>query len=378
MMKKIEVLSAFYAFISLTRGDDVLEVPNSCRDLPDGLHTLKLLDGDYPLVTVQCSNGYMMIDVNQDSDLESYFSSVAMWHYAIMGPVNDDHVNWHDWFLPSSVAPYSTDEDNNNNNNDDHTVTGNDEFEFLYSQECQVCDLDSIIGHFAGTTQLPYMSGNLYGCFWPIRGVHDYDMDWDTYECYYQACDDTKVGGSPCSKTLSSEITPTELEELTSAQTGLCATLPQSPTFSVATDHHVCVVLCFVVFYFVYPCAETFCISCFFGRFRVFPLIFWIFLFISLFVFFSLFDQECADAKNQNYYKPSLGTDGRNCVCVKPSAKYSTKYEISQSLLDTKTQTMEEQAQKQALEAKSGSGSSLQKDSQTNRMVLSKWNISYH
>ena len=66
-----------------------------------------------------------------------------------------------------------------------------------------------------------------------------------------------------------------------------------------------------------------------------------------------------------------MSIDGRNCVCVKPSAKYSTKYEISQSLLDTKTQTMEEQAQKQALEAKSGSGSSLEKDSQTNKIVFS-------
>jgi hypothetical protein len=47
---------------------------------------MKFLPGDeYPAVNVICHNSYMIIDVNRDPNLKSYFSEWYMWHYALAG-----------------------------------------------------------------------------------------------------------------------------------------------------------------------------------------------------------------------------------------------------------------------------------------------------
>ena len=220
----------------VSKSTEMVHVPNSCRDLEDGVYTLKLQEdaqNTYPLVTVECSNEYMIIDVSKDANWLSYFSSHEYWHYGIIGPTNTDHVNWNDWFTPSK----------------------NDEgdYKFLFSKECSSCYESDISGVFQDSDDVPYMSGNLFGCFWPVRGEHDSDMDWDTYECYYQACQDTD---SSCEQLAASTLTQVDLENYDHVITGACATLPLEKKFAVAYYHDVCVFFSPTLplfFFFCYP-----------------------------------------------------------------------------------------------------------------------------
>ena len=126
----------------LAFGDDQT-LPNSCIDLEDGEHYLKLLEGDdYPVLKVQCSNGYMLIDYSSDSDWQYYFSTFLKWHYEIGGPSQDDHYNWAEWYLPS---------DSQTN--------------YIISPDCDVCDED-VQDDYRNTNGLQsgyYMNANFYG-----------------------------------------------------------------------------------------------------------------------------------------------------------------------------------------------------------------------
>ena len=45
-----------------------------------------MLDGDeYPAVHQLCNNEYMVIDINEDSNVIDYFSSYATWHHSLGG-----------------------------------------------------------------------------------------------------------------------------------------------------------------------------------------------------------------------------------------------------------------------------------------------------
>ena len=77
-------LSAFLPFLCLsallTLADDIEETtysyPSSCLDLDDGYYDLKLLeDDDYPVINQKCSNEYLILDYNHDSNVKEYFSS---------------------------------------------------------------------------------------------------------------------------------------------------------------------------------------------------------------------------------------------------------------------------------------------------------------
>jgi len=217
-------------------------LPSACNDLSDGTYSIKLLEDndDCNVVQIQCSNGYMMLNVNKDKNLEKCFSSWAKWHYAIAGPTNDDHVNWAQWFL-----------------GDDGNT------KYLVSPSCDVCDESDTTNNDLGTDTTYYMTGNLFGCWWWIRGLHDCDMDWNTYECYACECDDGACHG-------------TSMED-SDATTGICATKTRSSTADVATTHDLC-------------------------------------------------------TRDTNLsFKPSLGTDGRFCVCAKPSTVQY--YEVDNSLI---------------------------------------------
>ena len=222
--------------------DEEISIPNSCRDLEDGTYVLKLLpDDDAPLVTVECSNEFMLIDVSTENNLLHYFSSNIMWHRDYMGPTSEDHVNWHDWWIPSSMENLSEDE-----------VTS---FEFLFSEYCDGCN-EITNGHYAGTPSddtgyLPYMTGNLFGCFWTVRGIHSYDFDWDTKECFYHISGESDIVNdtfTPCDPVSSQDYTYEEIHSYNSYLTGACPKFPLSPSYSVAIYHDVK----FVKFFFFF------------------------------------------------------------------------------------------------------------------------------
>ena len=63
-----------------------MELPSSCLGVDDGYQWMKMLDGDeYPAVHQKCSNEYMVIDLNEDSNVVDYFSSYTIWHHALGG-----------------------------------------------------------------------------------------------------------------------------------------------------------------------------------------------------------------------------------------------------------------------------------------------------
>ena len=160
------LLALLITIVNVCGLDDSTYLPNSCGNLADGQHYLKLLEGDdYPIILATCSNGYTLIDYSTDSDWSSYFTSFVKWHYAIGGPTQQDHYNWAEWYLP---------DDSNTN--------------YLISPSCDICSEDSQSEYLntQGYQSGYYMNANLFGCFVYPRGMPNCDFDINTYEC--RAC----------------------------------------------------------------------------------------------------------------------------------------------------------------------------------------------
>jgi len=159
--------------VSLTHSDDTVLIPMSCQDLEDGYHYLKLLENEpgtsYPIMHVQCSNGYAMIDYAHDSDWTQHFTSWIKYHYAVAGPIRGDDSNWSRWFLPDLASETEP---------ADQSVNAR----YLVSPECETCD-DSKIFQVNGAHSAYYMSALAFGCFDPTRGWPACDMDYETYTC---------------------------------------------------------------------------------------------------------------------------------------------------------------------------------------------------
>ena len=94
-------------------------VPNSCLNHEnDDTVIVKLLDeASYPLISTKCRNQYMIVDLEQDSLWHKYFVSTRTYHYNLVGPEKDDHVNWQQWMIPEMEN-------------------------FLVSPDCNTCDPD--------------------------------------------------------------------------------------------------------------------------------------------------------------------------------------------------------------------------------------------
>ena len=170
---------------------------------------MKLIDGDeYPPVKLKCSNGYTILDYNRDNNLQDYFTSWAMWHYAAAGPLNGDTVNWRSWYKDGSQAKY------------------------LVSPDCDVCDEESGMQKYE-TKSTYWMTGNVFGCFWSMKAFHDCDMDFDTYTCY--SCKEY-------SKTHSTDDIVAMDESVDAAQyswTGMCVDSIREAGASVPDSHDV-------------------------------------------------------------------------------------------------------------------------------------------
>lgn len=140
-----------------------IEISKNCLNKQDGRYILKLLPDDavtgkrYPLVSVLCSNEYMLIDRSNDDGWESYFTTWIKYHYAAVGPTRNDHKNWQNWFLPTSKET---------------------DVKFLISPDCKSCDIDYGLDEEKGISSMQisdeysayYYSALAFGCFNRIRG----------------------------------------------------------------------------------------------------------------------------------------------------------------------------------------------------------------
>ena len=84
----------------------VLREISSCRDLPDGTHKLKLMDGDVDessIVSLNCDSGYTILDYSSDNDVSSYSNSFMKFHHSSARPTNEYHVNWEGWYKPGII-----------------------------------------------------------------------------------------------------------------------------------------------------------------------------------------------------------------------------------------------------------------------------------
>ena len=141
---------------------------SDCIGLSDGSYTFQF-SSDGPLVNLDCSNEYVILNVNKDDKIKEYFTSFEKWHYAIGGPKKSDPVNWNQWFKP------------NNNDNDG---------KFLISPQCDVCDKNNEIQVYDEKSSY-WMTANMLKLHWAGGGgAIECIMDPDTYECYdCSACD---------------------------------------------------------------------------------------------------------------------------------------------------------------------------------------------
>ena len=88
----------------LSVGDGFVEFPASCIGVEDGYQWLKPLEGEeHPPINQKCVGEYMVIDVDRDQNVQHYFSSFDSWHYALRGPAIEDSVNWEEWWLPNAL-----------------------------------------------------------------------------------------------------------------------------------------------------------------------------------------------------------------------------------------------------------------------------------
>ena len=157
-MKFSKLLVVAATFLSATYGDDDVVLPSGCADLDDGEYQMKLMDGDvedFPVVTLQCSNGYTILDVSKDANLESYFDTFMKFHRAVAGPSNDVQPNWEGWYLADDGSS-----------------------EYVISPDCNTCNVDHARQLYTTDNlhKTAYMmTGTMFGCFWNLKGEHNFD-----------------------------------------------------------------------------------------------------------------------------------------------------------------------------------------------------------
>eukprot|EP00486_Rosalina_sp_Unknown_P000608 CAMPEP_0201568888 /NCGR_PEP_ID=MMETSP0190_2-20130828/10205_1 /ASSEMBLY_ACC=CAM_ASM_000263 /TAXON_ID=37353 /ORGANISM="Rosalina sp." /LENGTH=252 /DNA_ID=CAMNT_0047990535 /DNA_START=173 /DNA_END=927 /DNA_ORIENTATION=+ len=137
-------------------------VPNSCLNHEDDDSVIvKLVDEDsYPLINTKCRNEYMIVDFKKDELWKQYFKSTRKYHYNLVGPEKDDHVNWQEWM-----------------------VEGTQMQDFLVSPDCNTCEEDFELNVKYGKASGYYMTPVTSGCTQLPIGRIGCDMDWHSYAC---------------------------------------------------------------------------------------------------------------------------------------------------------------------------------------------------
>ena len=147
-------------------------VPNSCLNHKDADNVVvKLLDGDsYPALNVKCSNEYVIVNLHQDLEWQSYFRSIRKYHYNLLGPDKDDHSNWAEWMLPQMDK-------------------------FIVSPDCSTCDEEHELNSLYGDESAYYMTPVTQGCTQLPIGLIGCDMDWHSYACRVCETSETREPG---------------------------------------------------------------------------------------------------------------------------------------------------------------------------------------
>ena len=239
----VSILCVYFCFcfdFTIGKDNDNDGAMSDCIGLSDGTYTFEL-SPDGPLINLDCSNEYMILNIDKDSQLIEYFTSFEKWHYAIGGPKKSNPVNWYQWFKP-----------NNNNKNG----------KFLISPQCDVC-LENDQSQVYNEKTSYWMTGNICKLVWHNPSVGSCEMDPDTYECYdCSLCTSTSSAGI-CSPSKMSQ-TATDYSVV-----GRCAVAVQSSDTQIeykAKNVRICffVVCCllFVVFVTIFLCKDNH-ISCF-------------------------------------------------------------------------------------------------------------------
>eukprot|EP01084_Bolivina_argentea_P061233 111910_1 len=107
------------------------------------------------------SNGddYFIIDPSLEPLWSSYFSSWKEYHYALYGPSKHETINWDEWFIIDSSK-------------------------YLLSADCNKCSKSNKINKVFGTSSGYYMSANIAGCHNIPFGRLTCDWNPKTYECH--------------------------------------------------------------------------------------------------------------------------------------------------------------------------------------------------
>ena len=306
-------------FVTGIRGD---LLPNSCRDLEDGLHWLQLAEGEnFPPVHLQCSNGYAILDYTQDSNIKEYFTSWTKWHISTSGPTNEYSINWQDWYIPDTTlnpvssfnfesnAAFRNPQFATNLQKDDRdTITGvadpteqtqfltgpeSSVMNYLISPDCNSCDEDSTRQLYGSSTTY-WMTGTIFGCFWSVKGAHNCDVDWDTDTCY-TCLDKTsstqlkaiKNGGNSLIDQGQTRVAISDESSIDEFdKTGICPHNVRSSNQYVPLTHDGC---------------------------------------------------SHDEGTNKLHLKPSLGTNGKYCVCVQPKSGFGEYFEVENMPKESKS-----------------------------------------
>eukprot|EP01084_Bolivina_argentea_P227474 384165_1 len=112
-----------------------------------------------PSVNTIKSKDYFIVDINRDPVWLQYLSSTRYYHNYLLGPQRDDHVNWNEWILINDLKS------------------------LIVSPDCTVCDESNVLNSNYPQSSAYYMTPVAAGCTQLPIGRIACDMDYNTYEC---------------------------------------------------------------------------------------------------------------------------------------------------------------------------------------------------
>ena len=267
--------------------DSTVSLPNSCLGQPDTSSTMLKLGAshDDAIINAACHNEWTIINLKQDNEWESYFKSLRKYHKGVWGPLKDDHVNWQEWL----------------------TVDMED---FIVSPDCSVCDdgheLNSMYGNASGY----YMTPVTAGCTQNPIGRIGCDMDYQSGSCRVCETAATRKPGYWTSYEVYNGLNDPletihfedEVELQSFAKYGLCGwTIRDAKAVHSGDDS--------------FEHCKT------------------------------VTREDVEDEMIIPRRKPSIGGDGRFCVCVKPTEL--EMFEVPAGAIDEKRERMKEEVEKE-------------------------------